>query len=97
MARGESVTVPAPVLAEWWRGQRGPAAHLLDAFDVEPIGGPLARRAGEALSRIAPGPSAIDAIVMASAAIRGDRVLTGDVSDFELLLTVFPEVRVLVV
>jgi hypothetical protein len=30
------VTVPGVVVAEWWRGQRGPVAHLLDAFVVEP-------------------------------------------------------------
>ena len=30
------VSVPAVVIAEWWRGQRGPAARILDAFTVEP-------------------------------------------------------------
>ena len=94
-ARGERVTVPAPVVTEWWRGQRGPTARILDAFDVEPIDEDLARRAGEALAKSVDGPSAIDAIVMASAASRGDHVLTGDVSDLERLRAVFPIVRVL--
>jgi predicted nucleic acid-binding protein len=93
--RGERVTVPAPVVAEWRRGQRGPAASVLDAFDVEPIGRELARTAGEALARVARGPSAIDAMVMASAASRGDRVLTGDLDDLERLRAVFPMVRLL--
>lgn len=97
MQRGERITVPAPVVTEWWRGQRGPVAAVLRAFDVEPIDLDLARTAGEALARVTAGPSAIDAIVMASAASRGDHVLTGDVGDLERLRAVFPAVRVLAV
>ena len=93
--RGERVTVPAPVVTEWWRGQRGPVARLLDAFDIEPLDGDLARTAGEALAKVSAGPSAVDAMVMASAASRGDQVLTGDVGDLEKLRAVFPAVRVL--
>lgn len=92
--RRERITVPAAVIAEWWRGQRGPVARLLDAFDIEPLERGLAERAGEALARTA-GPSAVDAIVMASAARRGDRVLTGDVDDLTALRGVFPNVTVL--
>ncbi len=94
-ADGERVTVPASAITEWWRGQRGPVASLLDAFDVDPLGRRLARIAGEALARVGRGPRAIDAQVMASAASRGDRVLTGDVGDLERLRAVFPSVRVL--
>jgi predicted nucleic acid-binding protein len=93
--RDFSVTIPAAVVIEWWRGQRGPAARLLDAFDVEPIDLSLARIAGEALSRVRSGPSTTDAVVMASAARRGDLVLTSDIGDFERLQRVFPMVRVL--
>ncbi|MBX3274979.1 MAG: PIN domain-containing protein [Sandaracinaceae bacterium] len=91
--RGLPITVPAPVVTEWWRGQRGPIARALDAFEVEPLGVALARVAGEALARVDAG--AIDAIVMASAAMRGDHVLTGDIEDLERLRAVFPNVRVL--
>jgi hypothetical protein len=35
-----------------WRGQRGPAARLLDAFIVGPLAKSLARVAGEALARV---------------------------------------------
>lgn len=94
-AGGETITVPAVVVTEWWRGQKGPVARLLDALDVEPLGIVLARVAGEALARVGRGPSAVDAIVMASAASRGDRVLTGDVDDLGRLAQVFPEVRVI--
>lgn len=93
--RGGRVTVPVAVIVEWWRGQRGPVARLLDAFVVEPLVGRLARAAGEALARVGDGPSAVDAIVMASAASRGDAVLTGDVRDLDRLRSVFPAVRLL--
>jgi predicted nucleic acid-binding protein len=93
--RGEPVTVPAAAVVEWWRGQRGPVARLLDSFDVEPVDRTLAELAGIALARVAAGPNPTDAVVMASAARRGDRVLTGDIEDFVRLAPVFPTVRVL--
>ena len=40
-------------------------------------------------------PSATDAVVMASAALRGDLVYTSDMSDLERLRPVFPSVRLL--
>lgn len=92
--RRARVTVPAPVVIEWWRGQRGPIARLLDAFEVEALGERLARVAGEALARVH-GATAIDAVVMASAAARGDAVITADLADLERLRVVFPGVRLL--
>lgn len=89
------ITVPTPVVAEWWRGQRTSVASLLDAFDVERTSLEVARAAGEALARVGRGPSVVDAIVVASAAFRGDRVLTGDVRDLERLGSYFPGVRLL--
>ncbi len=93
--RGKTITVPAPVVVEWWRGQRGPVARLLEAFDVEPLGGELAHVAGLALGQVGRGPSIADAVVMASAAQRGDMVLTGDLEDLEKLHRFFPAVRLL--
>lgn len=93
--RRRRITVPAPVVAEWWRGQRGPVARMLDAFAVEPLGESLARIAGEALARVGSEPGAVDAIVMASAASRGDRVLTSDIEDLDRLRVAFPNVRLL--
>jgi predicted nucleic acid-binding protein len=94
-ARAQTVTVPAPVVVEWWRGQQGPIARLLDAFDVEPLRQELARVAGAALAQCRAGPSVTDAVVMASAAQRGDIVLTGDLDDLSKLQNVFREVRLL--
>jgi predicted nucleic acid-binding protein len=92
--RGLRVTVPTPVVVEWWRGQRGPVARLLEGLTVEPLDLALAKVAGEALGHET-GPSVVDAVVMASAASRGDHVLTGDVDNFDRLRQVFPDVRVL--
>jgi len=78
------VSVPVAVLAEWWRGSPR-QAHVLRLLDKpEPMTEALAKSAGEALAR-APGSTTIDAIVMASAASRGDVVYTSDFSDLERL------------
>jgi hypothetical protein len=53
-----------------------------------------AKLAGEAIARV-PSATAVDAIVMASAASRGDTVFTSDVDDLERLRAYFPGVRVL--
>lgn len=90
-----AITVPAPVVVEWWRGQRGPVARMLEAFDVEPLGGELAHVAGAALAHVGKGPSGTDAVVMASAARRGDIVLTGDFEGLTMLQNVFSAVRIL--
>jgi hypothetical protein len=90
--RGAVVTAPVSVIVEWWRGQRGPVAHL----DVEPLEPRLVRVAGEALARTGRGPSPTDAVVMASAASRGDIVLASDIDDLERLRrAVFRDVRIL--
>ncbi len=94
LAAGSRITVPAVVVGEWWRGQRGPAARILDALHIEALGGPLAKLAGETLA-IVPGATLVDAIVVASAARRGDLVLTSDAADlFRIRDAAFPSVRI---
>jgi predicted nucleic acid-binding protein len=93
-ARQLPVTIPAVVVAEWYRGQRDWRRVLALAKWVEPTTEALARVAGAAL-RATAGRNAIDAIVMASAAQRGDVVYTSDVRDFQELARAFPDVRVL--
>jgi predicted nucleic acid-binding protein len=88
------VTVPSVVVVEWWRGQRGPTSRLLDSVAVEALSHDLARIAGEALAKVS-GASVTDAVVMASAAQRGDIVYTADIDDLSRLATCFPGVRVL--
>lgn len=93
-ARRLPVTIPAVVVAEWYRGQRDWRRVLALAQWVEPTTETLARIAGTAL-KATRGSNAIDAIVMASAAQRGDVVYTSDVPDLQVLARAFPEVRVL--
>jgi hypothetical protein len=89
-----TITVPAPVVTEWWRGRSDRRADILAGVDVEKLDGPLAKLAGEALAAV-PGATSIDAIVMASAARRGDVVYTSDVDDLMRLQAFFRGVRVL--
>jgi predicted nucleic acid-binding protein len=90
------MTVPAAVVVEWWRGRTALAGDILASIDVEPLDERLAKLAGEALAAV-PRATAIDAIVMASAARRGDIVYTSDLHDLAKLGGHFPSVRVLAV
>ncbi len=91
---GLRVTVPAAVITEWWRGRTDLREDILASVRVEPLTETVARLAGEALSQVK-GSTAIDAIVMASAALRGDVVYTSDVDDLDRLRAHFPGARVL--
>jgi hypothetical protein len=91
---GRTITVPASVVAEWWRGRSDGREDILAGVDVEHLDGELARLAGEGLAAV-PGATSVDAIVMASAARRGDVVYTSDVDDLMRLQAFFRGVRVL--
>lgn len=94
LSTGAKITVPAVVVGEWWRGQRGPAARVLDAVHVEPVSASLAKLAGETLAIVSKA-SLIDTIVVASAARRGDLVLTSDMDDLTRIRdAAFPSVRI---
>jgi predicted nucleic acid-binding protein len=93
-----TLTVPAVVIAEWWRDRAWDAGRWLGGVDVEPVDEALARIAGEVLGELRLGHEhTIDAIVMASAAQRGDVLYTSDFDDMARLTTRFPGVRVLAV
>ena len=96
LRRGTTITVPAPVIIEWWRARTDRRDEILDELVAEPTTVALAKRAGEAIARVK-GATVVDALVMASASTRGDVVFTSDVDDLERLRAVFPEVRVLAV
>jgi hypothetical protein len=81
------IVVPAVVIAEWWRtGTRTKLrAELLRSMRVEPLTDSIARLAGAALTLV-PTAGTIDAIVMASAAMRPREVVyTSDPDDLEAL------------
>ena len=91
---GLTISSPSPVITEWWRGRTDTRERVLEFLRVDPVDPELARIAGEALASV-PGATAIDAIVMASAARRGDLVYTSDIDDLTRLQRHFPSVRVL--
>jgi predicted nucleic acid-binding protein len=83
--RGDVPTVPAATIAETYRGaQSARIAQLIKKCNVESLDESLAREAG-ILRASVPGSTAIDAIVVASAATRGDVVLTTDPGDLAAL------------
>jgi len=87
------INVPTAVIAEWWRGRTKAREHVRSGLQVEMLHETLAHLAGEALARVEDSP-VVDAIVMASAASRGDVVYTSDWEDLERLRVFFPSVRV---
>jgi hypothetical protein len=94
LARDLPITVPADVVGEWWRGRTDLREAILESVDVEPLSEELAKLAGEALACVK-GATLVDAVVMASAATRGDVVFSSDVKDLERLRAHLPGVRVL--
>jgi predicted nucleic acid-binding protein len=91
-----SITVPVVVMAEWWRGRSDLRDLIRRMVTIEPMHEILATAAGEALATVSDVDVA-DAIVMASAARRGDIVYTSDFDDLQRLQAAFPGVRVLAV
>jgi hypothetical protein len=77
--RGDVPTVPTVVTAQAWRDGRRQArlAQALHASRPDALGEELARRAGELCGR-AGAADIVDAVVVESAARRGDDVYTGD-------------------
>jgi predicted nucleic acid-binding protein len=92
--RDQLITVPADVVAEWWRGPTDLRKAILESIDVEPLTLRLAQIAGEAMGVVA-GATLVDVIVVASAASRGDVIYTSDVHELERIRRVFPSVRIL--
>lgn len=93
--RGFLPVVPAVIYVQWWRGRNDAREEILDAVIVEGMPPLLCRAAGEALGAVK-GSSLADAVVMASAALRGGGVVyTGDLDDLRRLQRHFPTVLIL--
>lgn len=93
--RGLLPVVPAVVYAEWWRGRTDIREEILAAVTVEDMPPALCRAAGLALGSVR-GSTLADAVVMASAALRGGGIVyTSDMHDLERLQEHFPTVRLL--
>lgn len=83
LQRGDRPVVPAPVLAQAWRG--GPQAQLsrlLRGCRVENLDESRARSTGVACAR-ANSRDVVDAAVVVGALARGDLVVTSDPDDLE--------------
>lgn len=89
---GVAITVPVVVISEWWRGASPLRSVIRRMVAIEPMDEELAALAGEALAVVG-GATTIDAIVVASAARRGDIVYTSDFDDLSRFASVFPTVR----
>jgi hypothetical protein len=95
--RGFLPIVPAVAYVEWWRGRTDIREEILAAVIVEDMPLLLCRAAGEALAAVK-GATLADAVVMASAALRGGGIVyTGDMDDLTRLQRHFPTVRLLAV
>ena len=91
---GTRITVPAVVITEWWRGGTDRSwRDYVGGYVIEASDSRVTRLAGEAMAAV-PNATAIDAIVMASAALRGDIVYTSDFDDLMRLQAYFRGVRV---
>jgi predicted nucleic acid-binding protein len=87
------ITIPAAVIAEWWRGTH---EAVLEIGGLEALSPRLAKQAGELLAQTRR-TNAVDAIVVASAAQRGDLVVTSDPDDLRELARLCPGVEVALV
>jgi predicted nucleic acid-binding protein len=97
ITHGVRITVPAVVVAEFWRAGRREKerAAILRSVLVEPVTDVVARLAGVALTLV-PKAQTIDALVMASAACRsGEIVYTSDPSDLIALRDLVPQFSLL--
>jgi len=101
---GLLITVPAVVISEAFRAPNDRFDEVMRGVTVEPLDKLLAKEAGAALAAIGehvPPPGGVpcaltvDAIVMASAARRGDVVYTSDPDDLSRLREYFVGVRVI--
>jgi predicted nucleic acid-binding protein len=93
--RGFLPIVPAVAYVEWWRGRSDIREDILAAVVVEDMPPSLCRAAAEALGAVK-GSTLADAVVMASAALRGGGIVyTADVDDLKRLQRHFPTVSVL--
>lgn len=86
LAIREVPTVPAPVLAQSWRGESRQAllSRLLTGCDVEPLGDGQARSVGSLAAHAATG-DIVDACVVEGALRRRDLVVSSDEDDLQAI------------
>jgi predicted nucleic acid-binding protein len=96
---GKTALVSAPCVAEFWRGRSDQRETILSYVELAPVTMAIGRAAGEALRSfrsVASARMTVDAIVMATASLRGARyVFTTDPDDLEKLGSHFAAVNVI--
>ena len=99
LADGGRITVPANVMTEWWRGRTDRRDYVREMFVVQGVDEEIAKLAGEALAWLKHGRArtddhvTIDATVMATAALYGPNLYTGDFDDMDRFSGFFPSVK----
>jgi hypothetical protein len=86
IARRADLTVPAPVVAQVWRGNRPVIARLLQQCRIDVLDEQEAKRVGVLLAAIPRSRDVVDASVVVGASRRGDAILTSDSDDIERLV-----------
>ncbi len=86
LVRREVPTVPAPVLAQAWRGtsRQTQLARLISGCDIETLDGTRAKATGTIASR-ARTTDIVDAFVVEGALRRRDLVITSDLGDLHAI------------
>jgi predicted nucleic acid-binding protein len=79
-----ALTVPAPVLAQVWRGNSARVARLLQGCIVENFDDAAARETGRLLGQ-SHTSDIVDGAVVVSALRRKDKIITSDPEDIERL------------
>ncbi len=93
------ITAPANAIAEWWRGRTDRRVYVSKMFVIKEVDEQIAKLAGEALASLTQGRSdiddrvTIDATVMATAALYGPNLYTGDFDDMQRFHEFFPSVK----
>jgi predicted nucleic acid-binding protein len=82
--RGATVTVPAAVVAQVWRGNNVVIARVLEGCEVETLTEERAKQVGRLLATTR-SSDVVDACVVIGAGARGDAVVTSDRSDIDRL------------
>jgi predicted nucleic acid-binding protein len=93
---GVRITAPANAVAEWWRGRTDRRDYVFGMVVVRDVDAEIAKLAGEALAWFEGDVDdrvTIDATVMATAALYGPNLYTGDFKDMERFAGFFPAVK----
>jgi predicted nucleic acid-binding protein len=87
LVRGVTVTVPAAVVAQVWRGNSAVIARVLAGCEIEPLSEDRAKRVGRLLAASRTS-DVVDASVVACAAARHDAIVTSDRRDIDHLAAI---------